>query len=72
MRRNDITYEELADPKWKGKICIRDGQHSYNIGLIASMIAHHGAEYNRDMADGPEEQSRPQAGWHDRSQAKEI
>lgn len=40
--QNDITYEELADPKWKGKFCTRDGQHSYNIGLFASMIAHHG------------------------------
>ncbi len=39
VTQKDITYEELADPKWKGKICIRDGQHSYNIALIASMIA---------------------------------
>ncbi len=44
VAQNEITYEELADPKWKGKICMRDGQHSYNIGLIASMIAHNGAE----------------------------
>ena len=39
-----ITYEELADPKWKGKICSRSGQHTYNIALIASIIAHHGEE----------------------------
>lgn len=39
-----ITYEDLADPKWKGKICTRSGQHTYNIALIASMIAHHGEE----------------------------
>ena len=39
VAQNEITYEELADPKWKGKICTRDGQHSYNIGLTASMIA---------------------------------
>lgn len=39
-----ITYEDLADPKWKGKICSRSGQHTYNIALIASMIAHHGEE----------------------------
>jgi iron(III) transport system substrate-binding protein len=39
-----ITYEDLADPKWKGKICIRSGQHTYNIALIASMIAHLGEE----------------------------
>lgn len=39
-----ITYEDLADPKWRGKICSRSGQHTYNIALIASMIAHHGEE----------------------------
>ena len=37
-----ITYEELADPRWQGKICTRSGQHTYNIALVASMIAHHG------------------------------
>jgi iron(III) transport system substrate-binding protein len=37
-----ITYEELADPKWKGKICIRSGQHIYNNALIAAFIAKHG------------------------------
>ncbi len=39
-----ITYEQLADPKWRGKICSRSGQHTYNIALIASMIAHLGEE----------------------------
>ena len=37
-----ITYEDLADPKWKGKVCIRAGQHPYNTALIAAYIAHHG------------------------------
>ena len=41
------TYEDLADPKWKGRICIRSGMHVYNIALIASMIAHHGEEYTK-------------------------
>jgi iron(III) transport system substrate-binding protein len=44
VAQDAITYEELADPKWKGKICIRSGQHTYNIALIASMIAHLGEE----------------------------
>src|SRR5262245_28271622 len=30
VKQDAITYEELADPKWKGKICIRSGQHIYN------------------------------------------
>src|SRR6188768_2277571 len=41
-KQDTITYEELADPKWKGKICIRSGQHIYNNALIAAMIAKHG------------------------------
>jgi iron(III) transport system substrate-binding protein len=44
VAQSEITYEELADPKWKGKICSRSGQHTYNIALIAAMIAHHGEE----------------------------
>src|SRR5690606_6067023 len=39
-----LTYEDLADPKWKGKVCIRSGQHPYNTALIAAMIAHNGAD----------------------------
>jgi iron(III) transport system substrate-binding protein len=39
-----MTYEELADPKWKGRVCMRSGQHTYSVALIASMIAHHGKE----------------------------
>jgi iron(III) transport system substrate-binding protein len=38
-----ITYEELADATWKGRICIRSGQHIYNNALFAAVIAHHGA-----------------------------
>jgi iron(III) transport system substrate-binding protein len=39
---NAITYEGLADPKWKGKICVRAGQHPYNTALVSAMIAHQG------------------------------
>src|SRR5262245_7212698 len=42
VKQDAITYEELADPKWKGKLCIRSGQHVYNTSLIATMIAHKG------------------------------
>ena len=39
-----MTYEDLADPKWKGRVCIRSGQHPYNTSLFAAMIAKDGAE----------------------------
>lgn len=37
-----FTYEDLADAKWKGKICIRAGQHPYNTALIAAFITKYG------------------------------
>lgn len=37
-----FTYEQLADPQWRGRVCIRSGQHPYNIALVAAYIAHHG------------------------------
>jgi iron(III) transport system substrate-binding protein len=39
-----INYEDLADPKWQDKLCIRSGQHPYNTALIAALIARDGAE----------------------------
>jgi iron(III) transport system substrate-binding protein len=52
VKQDAITYEELADPKWKGKICIRSGQHTYNVALVASMIAHHGEEETEKWLQG--------------------
>ncbi|MET3601647.1 Fe(3+) ABC transporter substrate-binding protein [Martelella mangrovi] len=67
-----ITYEELADPKWEGAICIRDGQHPYNIALIASMIAHHGTEYTEEWLEGLKANLARRPNGNDRSQAKAI
>jgi iron(III) transport system substrate-binding protein len=44
VKATALTYEDLADPKWRGKICSRSGQHTYNIALVAAMIAHLGEE----------------------------
>ena len=72
VKETAITYEELADPKWKGKICMRDGQHSYNIGLFASMIAHHGADYTEKWLTGLKNNLVTKPNGSDRSQAKAI
>ena len=36
------TYEALADPKWKGRICVRSGSHVYNLSLLSALIDHLG------------------------------
>ncbi|WP_051630577.1 Fe(3+) ABC transporter substrate-binding protein [Afifella pfennigii] len=72
VEQDEITYEELADPKWKGRICIRSGQHDYNIGLIASMIAHHGEEATEEWLRGLKNNLARRPDGNDRAQAKAI
>jgi|TARA_B110000259_G_scaffold8365_1_gene9211 iron(III) transport system substrate-binding protein len=36
------TYEDLADPRWKGRICTRSGTHAYMLALTAAYLHHHG------------------------------
>ena len=67
-----ITYADLADPKWKGKICIRSGQHDYNLALFSAAIAHWGAEKTEAWMNGFKANlaRKPEGG--DRDQAKAI
>jgi iron(III) transport system substrate-binding protein len=44
------TYESLADPKQKGKVCTRSGGHPYNLSLVAAMIAHNGEARTEEWA----------------------
>jgi iron(III) transport system substrate-binding protein len=45
-------YESLADPKWKGKICVRSGMHPYNLSLMSSIIAADGPARAEEWARG--------------------
>lgn len=67
-----ITYEELADPKWKGRLCTRSGQHVYSIGLIASMVAHIGAEETEKWLEGVRDNLARKPAGNDRAQVKAI
>ncbi len=72
VAQDSITYEELADPKWKGKLCTRSGQHVYSIGLIASMVAHHGAEKTEEWLEGVRDNLARKPAGNDRAQVKSI
>lgn len=67
-----ITYEQLADPEWKGRVCIRSGLHPYNVALTGSFIAHHGEEAAEAWLTGLKANlARPAAGG-DRDVARDI
>jgi len=67
-----FNYEDLADPKWKGKVCIRSGQHPYNTALFADYIAHYGAEKAEAWLSGVKANLARKAGGGDRDVAKDI
>ena len=66
------TYEDLADPKWQGRICTRSGLHDYNIALLGAMITHHDEAFATSWAEGLKANlaRKPEGG--DRDQVKAI
>ncbi len=65
-------YEDLADPRWRGRICIRSSSNIYNQSLLASMVAHFGVEAAEAWAAGVVANfARPPRG-NDRAQIKAV
>jgi iron(III) transport system substrate-binding protein len=53
VKAEDVaTYESLADPKLKGKLCSRSGSHPYNLSLVSSLISHDGEAKTEEWAKG--------------------
>jgi iron(III) transport system substrate-binding protein len=67
-----LTYEDLADPRFKGKVCIRSGQHPYNTSLIAAVIAKDGPEAAKGWLTGVKDNLARKAGGGDRDVARDI
>ena len=72
VKQDSITYEELADPKWKGRICTRSGQHAYNVSLIASMIAHKGEAEAEKWLNGLKNNLAHKPAGGDREQVRDV
>lgn len=66
------TYEDLTNPKWKGRICTRPGTHDYNLGLMAAMIFHHDEAYAKAWAEGVKANLAHKPEGNDRAQVKSI
>jgi iron(III) transport system substrate-binding protein len=72
VAQNAITYEELSDPKWKGKICIRSGQHMYNNALFAAYLAKHGEAKTEEWLRGIKANLAQKPSGGDREVARDI
>ena len=66
------TYEDLADPKWTGRICTRSGTHDYNLALLGAVIAHDGEPAAKAWAEGVQANLARKPAGGDRDQVKAI
>ena len=66
------TYENLAEPKWKGRICTRSGTNAYTVALTSAIIHHHGAEKAEEWLRSVKNNLARKPQGNDRAQVKAI
>ena len=69
---DSFNYADLADPEYKGRVCIRSGQHPYNTALFAAYDVHHGPEATEEWLSGIKANLARKAAGGDREVAKDI
>jgi iron(III) transport system substrate-binding protein len=72
LKLSSFTYEQLADPRWKGRVCMRSGQHPYNTALIAAHLARHGEAQTTAWLRGVKANLARTATGGDRDVARDI
>ena len=72
VSEKQISYEELSDPKWQGRLCMRSGQHPYNLSLFAAMMERHGEAWTREWLMGVKANLARKPAGNDRAQVKQI
>lgn len=66
------TYEDLADPKWKGRICTRSGTHAYNVALTSAILNYYGEDGAKEWLEGVKANLARKPQGNDRAQVKAI
>ena len=73
VKPGEITsYEDLADPKWQGRLCMRSGLADYNIALTAAYLLHHGSDATKTWLEGVKANLAHKPTGVDRDQVKSI
>jgi iron(III) transport system substrate-binding protein len=66
------SYEDLADPRWKGRICTRSAKNAYMVALTGAMISHHGEAKAEQWLRGMKANLARKPQGNDRAQVKAI
>jgi len=66
------TYEDLANPKWRGRICTRSGTHAYSLALVSAFLAHHDEATTKAWLLGVKANLARKPQGNDRAQVKAV
>jgi iron(III) transport system substrate-binding protein len=72
LNLDQISYEDLVLPQYKGRVCTRSGFHPYNISLFSALIAHHGEKWFEDYVVKLKANLARKPQGNDRDQVKAI
>jgi len=72
VEQTALTYQDLADPQWKGRLCTRPGDHVYNIGMIAGLISAWGLDETRTWLTAVRDNMAYAPSGNDRAGVKAI
>ena len=73
VKNGDIkTYEDLADPRWRSRVCTRSGYHIYQLSLLASIIANTSERAAEEWLRGVKTNLARKPQGNDRAQVKAI
>lgn len=67
-----LSFADLADAKWRGRVCVRSGQHPYNIALFAALLDHMGEADFTDWLRGLKANLMAKPSGNDRAQVRKI
>lgn len=73
VQEGDITsYDDLASPKWRGKVCTRPGDSDYHVALTAAYLVHNGKTKTRQWLQGIRKNLAQRPQGNDRAQVKAV
>ena len=70
--QDQLGFAELANAAWRGRVCLRSGQHPYNIALFAALLDHMGEAGFRDWLQGLKANLVAKPSGNDRAQVRRV
>ena len=72
VQEADLSFADLADPQYRGRVCLRSGQHPYNVALFAALLDHMGEAPFKNWLTGLKANLAGKPSGNDRAQVRKV